>query len=221
MITRPNDGGGTTLVLAEGDDLDSVPESHVDILTDPIRRAFGAPTSYFGEVAKRTPITNLRGYLSNFVTDGRWTLLLADTYMMDRDTIGAFQWLHPDQHACMITPADAPCSDRRFSPIYDDIALLHWDSIAHSGGILPFHQHISLADYGAHSTNPAFPVDSTHVFGSSACGDMMIYDSEGNAGYLSHENGTSYATGTVSEMVDWVCGKLTKNQTPEFDYSRC
>jgi hypothetical protein len=221
MLTRPNDGGGTTLVLAEGDDLDAVPDSHRDIVTDVLRHTFRDPSAYFSELAGRTPIPNLQRYLSRFVSDGRWSLLLADTYMMDRKTIAAYQWFHPDQYPCMFGPSTGDCNDRRFSTFYDGFSLVHWDSIGYSGGIVPYRGQITVANYGAPSINPIFPPDSTVVFGISSCGDMMVCSTLGEAGYLSHENGASYVVGTFHEMLVWIFGELIENRTPEFDYNRC
>ncbi|WP_442510524.1 hypothetical protein SH528x_002149 [Novipirellula sp. SH528] len=221
MMTRPNDGGGTTLVLADGDDLASVPDSHRDIITDSVRDAFRDPAAYFSEIASRTAIPSLRNYLANFVADGRWTLLLADTYMMERATIAAFQWFHPAQYACMLIAPTADCDDDRFTSFYDCLSMAHWDSIGFAGGIVPYCNQISVDDYGTPSTNPTFPADATRVFGNSSCGDMMICNSSGDAGYLSHESGASHVVGSFSEMLDWIFGELIQNQTPEFDYSRC
>ncbi|QEG38195.1 hypothetical protein UC8_01480 [Roseimaritima ulvae] len=142
MMIRPNDGGGTTLILAEGDNLDDVPESHRGVVSDPVRHAFRDPHAYFSGVASRTTIPNLQKYLSDFVAHGRWCLLLADTYMMDRSTIAGFQWVHPGQHACLFGPATKPCSDTRFSPLYNDFDFVHWDAIGFAGGIFPCHELI-------------------------------------------------------------------------------
>ncbi|QDS95100.1 hypothetical protein FF011L_38840 [Roseimaritima multifibrata] len=221
MITRPNDGGGTTLVLDDGDDLACVPDSHRDMITDSVQDALSDPAAYFSRIASRTTIPNLRKYLANFVADGRWSLLLADTYMMDRETIAAFEWFHLVQHACMFGTPTSDCEDDCFASFYDCLSMVHWDSIGFAGGIVPYCNQISLDDCGIPSINPTFPADTTMVFGNSPCGDMMICNSSGDAGYLSHENGASYVVGSFSEMLDWIFGELIQNRTPEFDYSRC
>jgi hypothetical protein len=221
MLKRPNDCGGTTLILTDGDNLDAVPDSHRDIVTDAMRDAFADPLSHFRQIAARTPLHNLREYLTAFVEQGSWVLILADTYMMKRATLGAFQWCHPSMYGCMFAPASSDPVDPRFASLYAHVGWVHWDSIGHAGGILPAHEHIPLSDYGAPSTNPIFPVDSSTVFATSPCGDMMIYNTHGNAGYLSHETGASYVVGTFSEMLEWVFGQLMRGQLPEFDYSRC
>ena len=221
MLTRPNDGGGTTLVLAERDDLDAVPDSHRDIVTDSVRDAFSDPVSYFSDIASRTEIQNLQLYMHNFASGGRWSLLLADTYMMDRDTIAAFQWFRADQYPCMFGPRRSDCEDGRFASFYDDLSLAHWDSIGFSGGILPARSHITVNDHGMPSVSRMFPADSTTVFGTSACGDMMVCNTSGDAGYLSHESGASYVVGSFPEMLNWVFGELIQGRTPELDYSRC
>ena len=221
MQARPNDGGGTTLGLANGDDLDEVPDSHQDLLTDSIRQAFRDPVSCFSAIAKQTQIPSLDHYLGRFVADGNWLLLLADTYMMDRETIAGFQWFHADQCPCMFGLSTADCDDDRFASLYDHISMVHWDSIGFAGGILPFAKHITVEAYGATSSNAVFPSDSTVVFGNSSCGDMMVCNNSGDAGYLSHETGASYVVGSFPEMLDWIFGELLENRMPEFDYSRC
>ena len=221
MLTQPNDGGGTTLVLSGSDDLASVPDSHRDIITDSVRDAFRDPAAYFSEVASRITIPSLSNYLANFVADGRWTLLLAETYMMDRATIAAFQWFHPAQYACMFGTPTADCDDSRFSSFYGHLSFAHWDSIGFAGGIIPYRKQKLVADWGTPSANRRFPADATTIFGNSSCGDMMVCNSSGDAGYLSHENGASYVVGSYSEMLDWIFGELIQNRTPEFDYSRC
>ncbi len=221
MLKRPNSCGGTTLILAEGDDLDAVPDSHRDIVTAAIRNAFVDPASHFRQIAARTSLQNLRDYIAAFVDQGKWSLILADTYMMKRATIAAFQWFHPSMYGCMFAPATTSPTDPQFAPLYADVAMAHWDSIGCAGGILPAHEHIPLSVYGAPSTNLVFPVDSSTVFATSPCGDMMIYNRHGDAGYLSHETGGSYVVGSVPEMLEWVFGQLMHDQLPEFDYSRC
>jgi len=220
-MKQPNDGGGTTLILAEGDDLDAVPDSHRDIVTDSVRAAFRDPIAYFSDAAGQTEIENLQLYLRNFTSGGRWSLLLADTYMMDRDTIAAFHWFHAGQYPCMFGTARCDCDDDRFASFYDDFSLAHWDSIGFAGGIIPLSNHITVDDFGIESPSSVFPPNSTTVFGSSSCGDMMVCNERGDAGYMSHENGQAYDVGSFPEMLNWIFGELVQNRTPEFDYSRC
>lgn len=221
MLIRPNDYRGTTLILATGDDLDAVPDSHRDLVTAAIRDAFADPKSHFGQIAAKTSLRNLRDYLSTFIDEGNWALILADIYMRQRATISAFQWSHPSMSGCLFAPASSAPVDSRFAALYTDFDLVHWSAIGYSGGILPAHEHIPLPVYGCSSTNARFPAESSTVFATSPGGDAMIYNSQGDAGYLSHETGDSYVIGTIPEMLDWVFGKLMHDQLPEFDYSHC
>ncbi|MEO1618431.1 MAG: hypothetical protein AAFV88_21440 [Planctomycetota bacterium] len=221
MLKRANQGGGETLALSEGDDLADVPESHLDCVTDSVREAFRDPVAYFAAVADQVVIPNLQRYLERFIAEGRWSLLLAETFMMDRATVAAFQWIHPEQYYCMFGVQDSDCGDQRFATFYSQLAMAHWDSIACAGGIVSYHQQISVAMYGMPSTNPSFPAESTMVFGHSSCGDAMVCNASGKAGFLSHENGASYVIGSFEEMLDWIFGELLHMRTPEFDYSRC
>lgn len=233
MKSQNNDGGGVTFILTESDSLDAVPESHRDIVTQGIREAFSDPRAYFRAIAERTSLPNLRAYLQKFVDTGKWMLVLADNYLMDRETVGAFRWFHANQHPSLIAPGsrnpwharhDARSAQSTqhvgFSQLYDDIAFVHWDSIGFSGGIRAANRHIPLAGYVRDSHNPLFPQKSTTIFGNSSCGDMLVHNSHGQAGYLSHENGAAYVIGTIPETLDWIFGELIENRTPEFDYSR-
>lgn len=221
MLTQPNECGGNTLIFTEDDNLDAVPDSHRDIVTDVIREAFENPVAYFTGIANRTEVSNLRKYLNNFVSAGRWQLLLADTYMMERDTLAGFNWMHPGQHPCLFGVRESNCVGDRFNSFYSELLFAHWDSIGYAGGLLPVGKQIMVEDYGKPSVSSRFPADSTTVFGNSSCGDMMVCNIAGEAGFLSHEDGESYAVGTVTEMLNWVFGELIQGRSPEFDYSRC
>ncbi|HEY0980531.1 hypothetical protein, partial [Schlesneria sp.] len=87
MKLQKNDGGGTSVILGEGDLLSTVPESHADILTPEIQAVFENPAHFFKEIARRTPIANLCRYLDEMTSGGEWHLVLADTYMPVRQTI--------------------------------------------------------------------------------------------------------------------------------------
>ena len=56
MLERPNNCGGATLILAEGDDLDNLPDSHRDIVTVEVRNlaAKGWTLSLFLLIPKQT-----------------------------------------------------------------------------------------------------------------------------------------------------------------------
>ena len=220
MMTIPNDAFGTTLLLSKGDDLDDVPESHQDMITESIKKAFQDPVAHFSERAARTTIPNLQRYLNNGISGDNWLLLLADANLMERSTIAGFQWFHPDQRQCIFGLPDKPCTDKRFSLFCDDFQFAHWDQVGWSGGIFSHSKDTTIDQFNAPSTNPIFPADSTIVFGNSSCGDMMVVNESGQAGYLSHEDGASYVIGSLPEMLDWVFGELLQNREPEFDYSR-
>src|ERR1700761_2594010 len=117
-----NQGGGTTIVLVEGDSLDAVPASHADILTPELREAFRDPRACFSEIARQTRIKSFQDLLTRHVDKGRWELLLADTYMMERSTVGGFVWYARGVMPLMVEPGETTFSDDDchpdFRPLY-------------------------------------------------------------------------------------------------------
>jgi hypothetical protein len=83
-----------------------------------------------------------------------------------------------------------------------------------------FGEPLRLADYGMKSESKRFPTERTFVWGSSPCGDVLIYTDEGEAGFLSHETSTAYSLGTIEEAINWVFNGFLQRHTPEFDYAR-
>ena len=178
MISRKNDGGGTTIIMVEGNLLADVPVSHEDIVTPEIRSSFENPVRFFELIAERTEISSFRRYLNAMTSGGRWSLVLADTYMPVRRTVGGFLWKHPSQYRALISPANSDLVTGPFSVLYNDVGIVHWNDIAWGGGLFHFADHILLDKHGIPSQDERFPETSTSVFGSSSCGDVMVYNSD-------------------------------------------
>ena len=220
MMKRTNDLGGTTWILADSDVLDDLPPSHRDIVSDSLRAAYSDPRRFVRIIAEQTSIRTLRDYLINFAEAGHCSLVVADYFNPRRSTFGALQWTHQCQHYCFIAPAVSQLEEGPLAPFYSLLHLVHWDHVGHAGGLLPLDEHITLRQYADASSNPTFPLESSQVFGISSCGDAMLYNSAGEAGYFSHEDGSSYVIGSFVDMVNWVFGKLLRGESPEFDYSQ-
>lgn len=220
MNQLDNQGGGTTLFLEPGDSLDSVPESHRDIITNEIRDAFTDPHQYFLSIASRATIQRFRDYVTKLATHGQWHLVLADTYMMERKTVGAFLWTAEGVRRAMIAPGPATFDPRNchpdFASLYSLVRLVHWEKVAFSGGLLPPSRH-RLLQAGDYPESKIFPTESTTVFGNTSCGDLLVHDTQGTAGLFSHENGSAQVLGTITESLEWVFGGLLSGREPNLD----
>lgn len=224
MNQLDNQGGGTTIFLEPGDSLDSVPESHRDIITNEIRDAFTDPHQYFLSIANRATIQRFRDYVTKVATDGQWRLVLADTYMMQRETVGAFLWTAEGVRGTMIAPGPATFDSRDchpdFVPLYSLVQLVHWEQVAFSGGLLPPSRQHLLLDAGGYPESKVFQAESTTIFGRTSCGDLLVHDSQGTAGLFSHENGSAQVLGTIAEALEWVFGELLSGREPNLDPNR-
>lgn len=224
MKRRDNPGCGITIVLTPGDSLDDVPESHCDIVTDEIREAFEDPVAFFLEVARNTSLPHLSQWLRVVALQGSWSLLIADTYMTQRATVGGFRWSAEDVSSAIIVlgsvRVDQLICHHQFAALYSSIRLVLWDDIGCGGGIYGPDSHFPLDIYGLNSKSKQFPESSSVVFGSTACGDALLHNAKGEAGLLSHETGEAYAIGSISEVLDWVFIEFLAGRWPEFDYNR-
>lgn len=223
MNVVPNQAGGTTIVLRAGESLDAVPESHRDLLTSALRVAFADPIAYFGQIAERAPIAEFGKWLKALVAGGKWSVLLHEGFMMERELLATFQWHSRDVRSAAISLPQESLSPRLSDAMrqyYSLVDVVHWDEFGFGGGILGQSQHIPLSAFsGLRPKRKGYDPKKCVVWGSSSCGDMLIYTTAGKAAYLSHENGKVNALGTMEEALNWVFHELLQNRTPEFDYS--
>jgi hypothetical protein len=219
MKERPNQGGGTTFVLAEGDSLDLVPASHREIITNEIRDAFENPRQYFQEIAKRTDIDAFKQFLTKVTSAGEWRLILADTFMMRRETVGAYYWSGPGLYGVMIEPGatefEPTDCDPRFAPLYSLVRLVQWGEVACGGFLRSPGEQMSLDEYGEFPKSELFAAGKSTVFGSTECGDILVHDQHGLAGMMSHESGRVWRLGTIEDALEWVFAELLAGRPPE------
>jgi hypothetical protein len=224
MNVVPNQAGGTTIVLKAGEGLDTVPESHRDLVTPALRVAFADPIAYFGQIAARAPIAELGKWLKALVAGGKWSLLLHEGFMMERELLATFQWQSRDVRSAAISLPQESLSPRLSEVMrqyYSLVDVVHWDDYGCAGGILGQYQHIRLIAFsGLRPKRKGYDPKNYVVWGNSSCGDMLIYTTAGKAAYLSHENGKVNALGTMEEALNWVFDELLQYRTPEFDYAQ-
>lgn len=223
MNTRDNMGGGTSIILTANDTLDDVPDSHKDIITPEIRRAFDDPIAYFRAVANRCRFPKMAEWFNAVTETGKWQLMLEEGFMMDRCTQGGFfLWSESVATAIVAPPIDLnPSHDiDALAHYYSLVDIIHWSDFGCAGGLFGFGAPFPVDGYGIESQTESFPSDTTLVWGNSPCGDILIYNPDGQLGFLSHETGTAYSLGTIDEGINWVFNEFLNGHTPEFDYKR-
>lgn len=224
MKVVPNQAGGTTIVLQAGENLDAVPESHRELVTPALGVAYADPVSHFGQIAERAQIAEFAKWLKALVAGGKWSLLLHEGFMMDREILAAFQWHSREVRGAAISLSQESLSPRlpeAMRHFYSLVDVVHWDNYGFGGGILGQPQHIPLVAFsGLRPKRKGFDPKKCVVWGSSSCGDMLIYTTAGKAAFLSHENGKVNLLGTIEEALAWVFQLLLENRTPEFDYNQ-
>jgi hypothetical protein len=220
----PNEAGGQTAVLDSRDVLDDLPESHRDMITPALRRAFADPAQYFRDVADRAEFSELAEWLRSLVSLGDWRLLVHEGFMCDRATLAAFYWRSSTVLSAMISLPQESLSPRllgieAFRKYFKLVDVVHWKSFGCSGGLLGSEQQIPLVAFSTpRPKRKGFDPKKCVVWGTSACGDMLIYTNAGKAGFLSHKTGKVQSLGTIEEAIGWVFRQLLENRTPEFDY---
>ncbi|MGE3779381.1 MAG: hypothetical protein AB7F89_19490 [Pirellulaceae bacterium] len=98
------------------------------------------------------------------------------------------------------------------------VHLVHWEEVGMAGGLFREAEHVLLSNYGIPSRNDEFRGDQSFVFGSTACGDVFVYNPTGTAGFVSHETGDAYSLGSIADSLEWLFGELLMGREPCFDY---
>src|SRR3712207_5861009 len=102
-----NEGGGTTVVLVAGDDLNEVAGSHRRLITAALREAFADPSGYFGRLATRCPFRQMSRWLRALASGGQWELHLNQGYP-EEWTLAGFDWRSDMVRGATIGLPDAP-----------------------------------------------------------------------------------------------------------------
>lgn len=220
MNVEENEGGGMTVILCDGDDLRKVPKSHRQLITAAIREAFANPAEYFDHIAKCCPFRKMSRWLKTLVTKGDWELEL-NRRSPKEWTLAGFNWYSekvrgatiglPDNTNLQIAP-DA------LQSYYALVGAVHWNAFGCAGGLYGASEHTPLTAFAYDYCGDEVDPGETLAWGSSECGDMLIYTSDGRGGWLCHENGHIHLLGTIEETINWVYAELMASRTPQYDY---
>jgi hypothetical protein len=227
MEQEPNQAGGETIWVLTEDELSEVPASHRELLTDDIREAFESPQGYLLKLSVNTTLPAFAEYLQLLIKEAQCALMLATADEMFGGPQAAFHWWARGRaktpHAIFIEPGGWELknfSAAGFEQLFSQVLWVHWAEFAFGGGLFRPGDHSTLKQWGATSKSKTFPTTTARIFGSSTCGDMLIYNTQGEAGFLSHENGKAYSLGSVADALHWIFNELRQGRTPEFDYER-
>lgn len=198
-----------------------IPKSHRALLTPRLREAFADPIAHFQQVADTCPFATMAEWLHAVLSEGIWLLALHRGEPKQWTEAG-FLWFPEEVFGAEITPssgANLPNLPPALRQYYSLVDGVRWMPFGDAGGLNGGEEHTSLtvfSHYEFHGANidPA----KTFVFGSSSCGDMLIYTEDGRGGWFCHENGKIHLLGTVADTIEWVYGELLANRCPEFDY---
>lgn len=227
MEFAPNQAGGETVWVLPEDELADVPASHRGLLTQDIRDAFENPQGYLLKLSVNTKLPVFAKFLNLLIKEARCALMLATADEMFGGPQAAFHWWPRGRatipHRIFIEPGECDpnyFAAAGFQQLFSQVRWVHWAEFAFGGGLFRPGDHSTLKHWGATSKSESFPTASARIFGSSTCGDMLIYNQQDQAGFLSHENSKAYSLGSVSEALNWIFDELRQGRAPEFDYER-
>jgi len=227
MKSTSNRAGGITITLSPSESLDDVPKTHQALITDAIREAFVDPAGYFVELGVQSKLPGFQAFISELVRLAKPSLLLATgDEMFGGPTVG-FQWWAGSQdgmpHHIILEPGKRE-SLQVIPPglreLYSVVRWVHWDQVGFSGGLFTDEQICTVARCDIPCRSNVFPPKSTFIFGNTASGDMFINNAQGEAGFLSHETGSAYSLGSLTDALNWIFDELRQGREPEFDYER-
>lgn len=225
MRIEENAGGGDTVILEPGDDPAQVPETHRGLLSPMIRDVFVDPVSHFRDIASRSRFTSLSQWINALIADPKWELELNRGFPFDERvnwTMTGFRWNSDSVAGALIglpTRRDFHGYPKSLADYYKLVDVVHCTIFGGAGGLYGADDHTSISEFLHDLRDADLCPEDVFVFGSSGCGDMMIYSVDDRGGWLCHENGHIHWLGSITDTVNWMFGELLKNREPEYDYS--
>jgi hypothetical protein len=221
LRTRKNDFDGIDVYISEGDSLSDVPNSHAALITPEVRKAFEDPRGYFQSLARSASLPAFRRYLLELTTY-EWQLVLStSTCHAPAANFGwaVESWATP--HFLFMEPGITELEEQvhpEFAQLFAKVRSIAWSGYDSPGELeRPAHDPIGRRILCESDT---FPAATSKIFGHMSSGDALVYNEQGEAGFLSHECGAAYRLGTVREALSWLFDELRQGREPDFDYKR-
>lgn len=222
MVVKENEAGGLSAFIDQSETLRVVPKSHRALLTPELRQAFRNPEKYLQGLIERCPFPAMEKWLTALLESCSYQLELHQGEPPQWTEAG-ITWFSDEVCSARITPAlaeTAPRHPEELKQYYRLVDKVSWMPFGLGGGMYKgaVHQHPSVEEvlWGNHPV----PFDPTKafVFGSSFCGDMLIYTLDGRGGWMCHENCRVHLLGSISDTINWIYSELQARRHPEFDY---
>ncbi len=220
MRVEENEQGDETVVLTEGDSLAGIPESHANIMHPPIREAFNDPSGYFKNVANQTPFSSFASWLNKLIDDGDWELELNKG--CGDSSMAGYYWDCEGVRGATIGLPLAPDLDwypQSIQQFYEHVDAVLWNGFGCGGHLAGASDHLTLSCYNMDYHGADVELDETFIWGSSPCGDALIYTSDDRGGWLNHESHKIHLLGSIADTINWVFDRLLANESPEYDYA--
>lgn len=218
MELSEEDFGGTLVTLVPGDSLESVPNSHRQLITRRIAKWWQDPVRALRGVAKRAVTPNMAQWFGRMADSGKWQLELhMDSYL---PPLAGFRLSCDGIRGAEVGPPTIRLSAGRMPAAlvnyYRLVGHIDWTGYCVSGGLEGPKEHWPLTafDFAYHGAD-LDPADA-FTFGSSPCGDMIIYSTDGRGGWLNKGSHEIRLLGSVLETIDWVYGELLADRCPDF-----
>lgn len=216
MQISDNEGGGVTVTLVKGHDLAKVPKSHRHLCTDAVRNAFADVPAYLQGLAWKCPFSAMSKWFSVMANEGTWTLNLCQGWSK-KYAVAGLNLQHRMVRGALIAPAANP----PLAQLPDDLATFYllvdqvsWGGFSAGGGIGSVTGH-PLASYAFNFHGDEVDLDKTYVWGTSGCGDMLIYTLDGRAGWLNHGSHEIVLRGKIADFIDEIFATMLVGETPE------
>jgi hypothetical protein len=224
MEIEENEGGGTSVLLFIGDKLSKVPKSHRMLITPELRKAFADPSSYFKDLANRCPFPAMSDWLRAVIAERLWVVGLhhGKPPVPEEWTQVGIRWFGENMLGAEITPASGLAS-QDLPPVlreyYSLVDAVYWMPFGLAGGLYGCGDHSPLTNFYDSYHGADIDPARTFAFGSSFCGDMLVYTDDGRGGWLCHENAQIHLLGTIEDTINWVYSELRADRCPEYDYN--
>jgi hypothetical protein len=211
--------GGTRVTLEQGDSLKAVPRSHRKLITPEIEAWWADPVVAIRRVADWAVAPNMGRWFRRMADDGTWRLRLHKASGVDFTAAG-FDFGCDGIRGAEVTPPPGKLTSKRFpqelSNYHRLVGKIDWMGFGAAGGMTGLGNPMPLTAFAFDYHGADVDLDRTFVFGGSACGDMLVFTTDGRGGWLNLGGHEIRLIGSVTDTIDWVYGELLAGRGPDY-----